>query len=159
MKYEEYVNILKRKINVNHNDLIFICIGTNDVLWDSLGPMVGNYLKKRIDKNKVIGDSNNNICSKWDLIKYYYRIKNKYIVSIDTAITRKEFEGEIFIKKGPVVMGLALNNNKGVIGNIGIKVAISDLKDISEKYIKDKARFIANGICEWNEKSIFGNVP
>ena len=44
----EYVNILKRKIKVNKNKVVFVCIGTKDVIGDSIGPMVGSYLKCKI---------------------------------------------------------------------------------------------------------------
>ena len=47
--FMEYAKILKRKINVSKEETIFVCIGTNRVIWDSIGPYVGSYLKKKIE--------------------------------------------------------------------------------------------------------------
>ena len=150
MNFEEYVKNLKRKINVDTNKILFVCIGTSKVLWDSVGPQVGSYLKKRINKEKVIGDMYHNICSKWDLIYYYPKIRNRFIVAIDTALCIKKLEGRIFISNTPTIMGLALNKNKGIIGDISIKIALSDLKNIDEQYVMKVAEFIGRGICEIN---------
>lgn len=146
MDFEEYVNNLKRKISIDKDNVLFICIGTTEILWDSLGPLVGSYLKEKIDKEKVIGDINNNICSKWDLIYYYPKIKNKFVIAIDTAISNKELEGKIFITNRPTIMGLALNKNKGIVGDVSIKVGISDIENITQKHITNMAQFIAKGI-------------
>ena len=63
MRFEEYVSILKRKIYLNKKKLAFICIGNSEILWDSIGPKVGTYLKNINCKINVIGTVNNNICS------------------------------------------------------------------------------------------------
>lgn len=148
-KFKDYVNILNRKITVNKKEILFVCIGTNEVIWDSVGPRVGSYLKKRIGETKVLGDINNNICSKRDLIYHYSKIKNKFIIAIDTAIANKELEGEIFINDSPIIMGLGIEKNKGSIGNISIKAGISNLKMIDKKYVNNMARIVGEGICYW----------
>ena len=56
MEFEEYVNTLKRKIKTNQKEILFICIGTSKVLGDSIGPLVGSYLKEKIGSKKVLGD-------------------------------------------------------------------------------------------------------
>ena len=148
LDFEEYVSNLKRKINVNKDKVLFVCIGTSEILWDSLGPLVGSFLKEKLGGKKVIGDMNNNICMKKDLICYSSQIRNGFVVAIDTAISSLELHGKIFITNKPTVMGMGLNRNKGIIGNISIKMAISDIESIDEKYIKNKAEFIGKGICE-----------
>ena len=30
----------------DYSNLVFLCIGTNKIIGDSVGPIVGNYLKK-----------------------------------------------------------------------------------------------------------------
>ena len=145
----EYVNILKRKIKVNKNKVVFVCIGTKDVIGDSIGPMVGSYLKCKIGSKNVVGDIENNICSKSDLIYYYPRIKNKFIIAIDSALSTRDIEGEIFISEKPLVMGLGINDNKGIIGDLSIKAGISDINIRNEKYIKKMSNIIGKGIYYW----------
>lgn len=148
MEFEEYVNTLKRKIKVNPNQLLFVCIGTSQVLWDSIGPLVGSYLKDKIGNQNVLGDINNNICNKWDLFCNYSKIKDKFVIAIDTAISCKELSGKIFINETPIIMGLALNKNKGSIGDISIKTTIYDLDIVNEKYVNRVSKFIGKGICK-----------
>lgn len=148
MNFNEYVNNLKRKIMQDEKENLFVCIGTTKVLWDSIGPLVGSYLKSRIGKNKVVGDIRNNICSKLDLLYYYPKIRNKYIIAIDTAILNEKLSDGIFISNKPTIMGLALNQNKGEIGDVSIKIGISKLEDVNVQYVNRVAKFISDGICE-----------
>ena len=148
LDFEEYVNNLKRKIKISQKEILILCIGTSEVIWDSIGPLAGSYLKDRIGRKNVLGDINHNICNKWDLLYNYYKIKNKYIIAIDTAIADKQMENKIFISNTPIVMGLALNKNKGIVGDTSIKIAISDLNVVNYDYVKNVSYFIAEGICQ-----------
>lgn len=147
MDFEEYVNNLKRKF-INKQEILFVCIGNSNILWDSIGPVVGTFLKEKIGNKFVLGDINDNICNKLDLDYNYFKMKNKFIVAIDTAIWKKTASEEIFVSNKPITMGLALNKNKGIIGDVSIKIAISDLKKINMKYIYNMSEFIVNGIIE-----------
>ena len=64
--FSEYVTNLKRKIRVSKEETIFVCIGSNDVVWDSIGPNVGSFLKKNLGEKYVIGDLQRNICNQKD---------------------------------------------------------------------------------------------
>ncbi len=144
MNFREYVSILKRKIKTKEQ-VIFVCIGTSDILWDSVGPLVGSYLKEKIQNKYIIGDMNRNICNKKDLIFYYPRLKNKYIVAIDVAINN-QLHNDIYVSNNYISMGTALNKNKGNIGNLSIKAGISNWQSITFSEVKDMAQFIAKGI-------------
>ena len=144
MSFEEYVSVLKRKIKAQDN-VLFVCIGTSDILWDSVGPLVGSLLKKNIHNRYVIGDMNNNICSKHDLILYNSIIKDKYIVAIDVALNNG-LKNDIYVTNKAISMGIAFDNNKGNIGDLSIKAGISNWKSITHSEVKDMAKFIAKGI-------------
>ncbi len=148
-KFIEYVNNLNRKINVNKKDVLFICIGTKEIIWDSIGPRVGTYLNKKIGKEHVIGDIENNICSNVDLINHYPKMKDKFVVAIDSAISDEKLEGEIFITDNPIIMGKSLKQNKGIVGDIGIKVAISNLNFIDKSYVELISKQVGQGIYFW----------
>lgn len=151
-EFKEYVYSLKRKINANKKDTLFVCIGTNEVIGDCIGPLVGSYLKQRIGNRYVIGDMKNNVCSSKDLITYYPIIKNKFIIAIDSAIANKELEGNIFVSNTPIVMGLGVNKNKGIIGDISIKASIPNLEMENKQYVYNMSKTIGRGIlCWYNE--------
>ena len=142
----EYVNCLKRKINISKEETIFICIGSKDVIWDSIGPYVGEFLKKNIGEKYVIGDLENNICSEKDLVNHYSKLSNKFIVAIDSALVKDNLQGQIFVTQKPIIMGLGLNQNKGMIGNIGIKASVRNGEN-DKSYIIEFSKSIAEGIC------------
>lgn len=148
-EFREYVNNLKRKIKGSKEETLFVCIGNGKIIWDSIGPLVGTYLKERIGEKKVLGDISHNICDKKDLIYYYPRMKNKFIIAIDSAISNKGVNGEIFVGNGPIIMGLGMNRNKGRIGDISIKAGISDIEKISKRDVKIISETIGRGICYW----------
>lgn len=145
-EFSEYVNTLKRKMKFSKEDTIFVCIGSKDVLWDSIGPRVGSFLKERMGEKYVIGDLENNICCKKDLRYYYPRVKNKYVVAIDSAISDQLLNGQIFVTEKPIIMGLGINRNKGIVGDIGIKAGI-EKRLSNEKYVLEMSKVIAEGIC------------
>ena len=148
MNFRDYVSILKRKIQTKEN-VVYVCIGSSKYLWDSVGPFVGSFLKEKMSNKLIIGDMNNNICDKKDLLFYYPKLKNKYIVAIDAAINN-ELKNDIYINNDCISMGTAFNYNKGNIGNICIKAGISNWQSITISEVKDIAQFIARGIinCE-----------
>ena len=142
MTFEEYVINLKRKI-INKKNLLFVCIGNSKILWDSIGPIIGSNLKQTIGEKYVIGDLKNNICNKLDLVNYYPKLRKKFIIAIDTAITEEYLSGEIFITNNPIIMGNAFNKNRGIIGDISIKIGLSTI-NINKYYIENMAKFVCN---------------
>ena len=148
MDFNEYVRILNRKLKDNNKDKIFICIGNSSILWDSIGPKVGTNLKKLDKKISCIGNEKNNICSKYDLIKYYPKIKNKYIIAIDVAINEIDKKNDVYITNTEISIGSAFYKNKGKIGNLSIKAALSNWQNIKKNEINYIAEFISQGIYE-----------
>ena len=146
MDFKEYVSILKRKLQLREN-IVFVCIGTSDIIWDSIGPLVGSQLKNKISSRYVIGDMRKNICNYKDLSRYYSKLKNKFIVAIDVALSNR-LKNDIYITDNSIAMGRAFNNNKGEIGDLAIKAGISNWNDISFYEVKYIAKFIADGILE-----------
>lgn len=116
----EFASNLKRKIYKEKRDLAFVCIGNNQIVGDSLGPLVGSYLKNNSNL-EVFGDINNNICEKEDLEKIYPKLKDKCVLAIDSAISNYGIIGEIFITKNPLKVATGMNLDKGTIGDISIK--------------------------------------
>ena len=144
MKYEEFIFHLKRKIKTTKKEIMYVCIGSSKILWDSVGPRVGTLLKKEMDN--VIGDMEVNFCSKKDYFLNYIKLKGKYIIAIDAAFINEKTKDDIFITNNSIKMGAGLNKNIGKIGNIGIKALISNTNDLNENKIKKISNFIADGI-------------
>ncbi len=61
------LNKIIEKINKKrYSNLIFVCIGSNKMVGDSLGPLIGETLYKNLKdkKIKILGNLKNNVNSK-----------------------------------------------------------------------------------------------
>lgn len=136
----ELNKVIKKVEEKKYSDLIFICIGTNKIVGDSFGPIVGEILKRNLKQNKiqVIGDLTNNI-NATNIVKNMKHIEcvysNPYIISIDSALSNSIEPGNVFIVKKGLVPGSALNKKNISIGNIAIKgIVAKDEKNLIKNY-------------------------
>ena len=113
-------------------EIVFLCIGTDRIIGDSLGPLVGTILQEKLEKHNIFnisvyGTLQKNIC--YTNIKEILEIiKNKHqnaeIVVIDAALSNSDNIGKIFVKTEKVVLGNSLNKSKVAIGDISIKAVV-----------------------------------
>ncbi|MBR2744852.1 MAG: spore protease YyaC [Clostridia bacterium] len=130
--FKEYTDKLKSELNVNKN-IIFLCIGTDRVIGDCLGPITGSLLKNVYSKDYVYGDLDENLTfenieEKVDEI--YAKFTNPYVVAIDAALSSEENIGKFFVDSGGINFGEGLDKNRGRIGDLGIKVVVA--KDFND---------------------------
>ncbi len=110
---------------------IFVCIGTNRLIADSLGPRIGEKLEKyfkNYQKVKVFGTMKSPIHYKNApfLLTKLSKKEQKQIILIDSALAENEEIGNTYISSGGVEIGKAYGkgfyfpafmNIKTVIGN------------------------------------------
>lgn len=118
------LNHLKQKflsMIPHHKPVLFVCIGTDRVSGDSLGPLVGTELEKM--GYDVLGTLENPVHGK-NLHEIPQFIKKKYrhhfIVAIDACLGPKEDIGEVRIYKGPLRPGAGVNKLLPPIGHMHI---------------------------------------
>ena len=121
-----------------HTELIFLCVGTDKIIGDAIGPIVGTKLEKELEKDNTnykakniniygkIGDTLN-FKNARGLIQFMEKqYKNPFIVTIDAALSERDNIGEIIINEGKIELGNSLGkgiewnsniNIKGVVGN------------------------------------------
>ena len=134
---------LKKQVCKNEYDkVIFFCIGTDKVIGDAFGPIVGyklRYLFRDIEEVEVYGHLDKNICANNanDIISY---IRNKYkkpfIIAIDSAISKKDNIGKIVVENNGMYLGKALNKNINYIGDISIKGIVSQNVNVPQYNFK-----------------------
>lgn len=117
-------------------ETLIICIGTDKCIGDSLGPIVGTFLKKNNFPHPVIGTLENpaHAINLETIIK---GIKAKYpeyfIIAVDACLGYEECIGDIQIKIGPVHPGKGVGKTLPHIGNISI-VGVVDTIDNSDMF-------------------------
>ena len=113
---------------------IFICIGSDLVLGDSLGPLIGTILKKKNVKSYVYGTLNFPITAKEiDYARTYVKQMhpNSQTISIDSAVVNDEDIGLLKVYNKGLKPGLGVDKNLGVVGDVSIVgiVAAKSLKN------------------------------
>lgn len=124
--YNEYFNRLKSELSVD-NDIVFLCIGTDRVIGDCLGPITGSLLKNIYKKENVYGDLDDNLTFEnigEKLDEVYTKYPNPYVVAIDAALSSESNIGKIFIDSDGINFGEGLDKGSKNIGNLGIKVVV-----------------------------------
>ena len=122
----------------DNQNLTFLCIGTDRVTGDSLGPIVGSNLEKYVKKNnikniKVIGNLENNL-SNTNINKI--ENNNGIRIVIDSAISNTYDIGDIIIDKSPIKIRQALNSSKDINSDIAIKCIVGkNFEDSSENFL------------------------
>ena len=118
-------NIFQSLIECNQKGLkpIFVCIGSDLVLGDSLGPLVGTMLKKRNLSSYVYGTLNFPITAKEiEYVKVYLKQMhpNTTLIAIDAAIGPQDEIGLIKVADKGLAPGLGVNKKLGIVGDISI---------------------------------------
>ncbi|MBQ3234946.1 MAG: spore protease YyaC [Clostridia bacterium] len=103
---------------------VIVCVGSDLIIGDSLGPLVGSRLLKRLNgKAYVYGTLDYPITAK-EVKTIYEKIKllhprSKTIV-VDAAVGNKEDVGQVKISNTGIKPGLAVNKDLPLISNVSI---------------------------------------
>lgn len=137
---------------------VFVCIGTEKVFSDSLGPRVGSLLNAQMKSPAFIyGVCSQNITAEnlsccYDFIKIMH--PNEQIVVIDAAVGTSEQIGNVQISNGGLIPGAATNKNLPSIGDVSIVGIVAEkgmadfytLNSEKEMLVNKVASFIADSI-------------
>ena len=109
--------------NTKNKRPYFICIGSDLVLGDSLGPLVGTFLKKKNIGSYVYGTLNYPITAKEiEYARTYLKQMhpNSVSIAIDAAIGDSDDVGLVRVIDRGLKPGLGVDKNLGTVGDISI---------------------------------------
>ncbi len=151
-------------LNIERRAIILVCVGSDLVLGDSLGPLVGTMLKKKNVRSYVYGTLHSPITAKEiEHAKIHLRQMhpNALIVALDAAVGSTDEVGSIKVIDKGLKPGLGVNKNLSEIGDISIIGVVAPKSDKNYNLynltrlnlIYKMAEKIANGI-DLYEKSL-----
>ena len=92
-KYLKFVNKLSENINdlnYNYSNIIILCVGTRNIIGDSIGPIIGTNIKKIENEYiKIFGTLQEtvNFSNAREIVTSLYNdYENPYIITIDAAL-------------------------------------------------------------------------
>ncbi|MBE5754181.1 MAG: spore protease YyaC [Clostridiales bacterium] len=144
-------------LNKNKVNPVFICIGSDLVLGDSLGPLVGTFLKDKNIPNYIYGTLKAPITAKevnyaGELIENTHQ--NSICIAIDAAVGEAGDIGLIRVVDKGLKPGLGVNKNLNQIGDISIIAVVAEKSLRNESLLNltrlnlvyKMAKEISNGI-------------
>lgn len=128
-----------------HTGLIFLCVGSDKIIGDAIGPIVGTkleneFMKRGLAKNiNIYGKMGNTLNFKnatevIENIKKCY--KRPFIITIDAALSRESHIGRIVISEGIIELGNSLGRSIKLKSNINIKGVVGKYKEEPLENIK-----------------------
>lgn len=146
------------KNQISDQPTVYMCIGTEKVFSDSLGPRVGTLLNETLRLPAfVYGLRDQNITAE-NLLYSYSFIKalhpNSKIVVIDAAVGSLEQIGKVQISDGGIAPGAATNKNLPSVGDVGIVGIVAErgmgdfytLNSSKDRLVGNVAQFIVDAI-------------
>lgn len=157
-KIAKWIKFYLENYEYYFEEIIIVCIGTDKVTGDSLGPLVGTLLTERKISVSVYGTMQDPIHST-NFNQWKNKIKRSHkhplIIVIDAAKGVNEKKGEIIVKRGSVYPALAVKKSRDSIGDISIfgvvlnpEDAIEEVSSVRLSLIWQMAKIIVNAISE-----------
>ena len=117
------------EINQKSRLPIIICIGSDLVLGDSLGPLVGTFLKQKGVGAFIYGTLNSPITAK-EVEHARIHLKefhpSSHVIAIDAAVGDREDVGLVKVVNKGLKPGLGVQKNLGTIGDTSIIGVVSE---------------------------------
>ncbi len=154
------IDIIRRN-NYFEKEFCFLCVGTDKVVGDAVGPLVGSNLKKYIDKNSIkniniIGNLDNPLTN--NNIENFNNLKSVKIL-IDSAISSSYNVGDIIVEEKSNKLNSAFFEEKAINYDISIKAVVANnkfnsvlnlisLQSVSIKTIINMSEKITKEMCK-----------
>jgi putative sporulation protein YyaC len=111
-------------VQLDNSQVYFVCIGTNQVRGDSLGPTVGSYLEKQGYTN-VLGTLHKPIHA-LNLVRRLSEIpEGKVVIAIDAALGGLGDLWTFCVYSGALQPGLGVGKSLPAVGHYGITGVVS----------------------------------
>jgi len=123
---------------MTERETVVICIGSDRVSGDMLGPLVGSSLREEYHLPcpvyGAVGESVNGLNLEEYLAMIGRRHKGSRLIAVDAALGKGEDIGRIRLKKGGIKAGGALDREGEKIGDVGIVGVVAEEREPKDVY-------------------------
>lgn len=111
-----------------YSDYVFLCVGSDKIIGDSYGPLVGEkleeLLKNMYQNIKVFGTLKSTVSAinlNQTIEKIYKDYKEPCVIAIDSALSQSEQIGRIMVSNSKMQCGKVTNKKMNLVGDVSIK--------------------------------------
>ncbi len=148
-----------KEINKRKNTPIILCIGSDLVLGDSLGPLIGTLLQKKNLPAYVYGSLSFPITAKEvNYAKNYLKAThpNSTVIAVDAAVGNYDDIGIIRVLKKGIKPGLGVKKNLNTVGDLSIIGVVAEKSKDNDKLFNLTRLNLIFGMAEQIAKGIEG---
>ena len=161
MKKTKFVQELQKQVNSymyqDFSDIIILCIGSNKMIGDCIGPMVGQKLKDTFKEEKNIVIYGNmketlNFKNARRVIENIFKMyKKPFIITIDSALGTKKTIENIVVSTGWIKIGDSLGRSICYYSHINIKGVVGKNKHTPKENIETLKKVNPTLVLELSE--------
>ncbi|WP_223638855.1 spore protease YyaC [Planococcus sp. 4-30] len=122
-------------------EVVFLCIGSDRYIGDSLGPLIGSMMLENGISHPVYGTLEEPVHAfnlKIVLKDIYMKSDNPLLISIDASLGKKEQVGDVLFNEGPLVPGKALEKMLPAVGDYHFQGIVNYLDPFpSSQFLND----------------------
>ncbi len=111
---------------------VVICIGTDRVTGDALGPMVGEILTRELNAPFCVYGTLGYPITALNLTKTLKFIRDRHplntLIAVDSSLGECENIGKISVRRGGIKPGLGSGKTLPVTGDVSVTATVADLK-------------------------------
>lgn len=153
-------SLLKRKMK-NGQHLIILCLGSDYIVGDCLGPLVGHKLNTGNHQLTVYGDFDSTVHSA-NLVEILQDINEKYanpfIIAVDSALCYNSLQiGNVKLWDGGLVPGIAFEKKLPYVGHISI-TGITNFNSSFEKFIQTTRMSLVIQLADFIETGLLNTL-
>ena len=139
-------------LNKEFEDLVLLCIGTDKITGDCLGPLVGSKLKQRNFPYPLYGTLEKplhagNLTDQLPEISTAH--PNACILAIDAAVGTPNHIGLVSLSCQPLFPGKGVSRRLAPIGNISITGIINECSASSEMLLPYTSLYLVDKLAEY----------
>jgi len=114
-------------VEKEYKKITFLCIGTDKVIVDSVGPVIGSSINKNLNFVEVLGKLEDTVNAlNVEEIALSIDEEENLIIVIDACVSTKKEIGTVVIANKPLLPGKGMGKYLGEYGDISVKVVVSD---------------------------------
>ncbi|HWO97399.1 MAG TPA: spore protease YyaC [Bacillus sp. (in: firmicutes)] len=143
-------------------EVVFLCIGSDRYVGDSLGPLVGTMLKENQVPYHIYGTLESPVHAfnlKGTLKEIKKQFVNPLIFSIDACLGDQNQVGYVIFKEGPLVPGKALEKVLPEVGDYHIKGMVNYIDPLpTSQFLNDTRLYTVMNLAKTITKIITQTV-
>lgn len=144
----------------NAGTLILLCIGTDKITGDCLGPLVGTKLQEHGYPHPVHGTLQHpvhavNLSSTLTALQQKY--PNPYLIVIDAAVGPADKIGCVSLSRSPICPGKGIRRPLPPVGNLSLTGIISEASENCADDLPYTRLFLVNTLAEFICRAVIGS--